>query len=80
MALTGLPIVISYYFIRKTPYAGELFGQDIDTVKNSQFDPNRPTKIFLHGWFGAGWNWYIADLRMELLKKVDHYCISTRLD
>ena len=50
---------------------GQVFGKHLETVRNSNFNPAHPTKIFLHGWFGAGWNWYIRDMRREILKLVN---------
>jgi len=47
---------------------GQAIGKDHATVSNSNFDGTLPTKFFIHGWFGAGWNWYIRDMRQEMLK------------
>jgi len=49
---------------------GQAIGKNFAIVNASNFNASNPTKIFLHGWLGAGWNWYIRDMRREILKKV----------
>ena len=49
---------------------GQAVGKNFNKVNSSNFDATLPTKFFIHGWFGAGWNWYIRDMRREMLKYV----------
>lgn len=49
---------------------GQAIGKDLSTVRNSNFDASLPTRIVIHGWFGGSWNWFIGDMRKEMLKYV----------
>lgn len=55
---------------------GQQIGKDLQFIKDSNFDGTKPTKLFLHGWLGAGWNWYIRDMRREMLKQVIYFAYS----
>ncbi|XP_067951334.1 pancreatic lipase-related protein 2-like [Watersipora subatra] len=46
---------------------GQAVGKNLKAVTNSNFNASLPTKIFIHGWFGGGWNWYIRDMRRQML-------------
>lgn len=41
------------FFFRKNPQSGQqLFIDDLDSVKNSSWNPNHPTRLITHGWRG----------------------------
>lgn len=47
--------------------AGHIVGEDYDTMSSKNFDSTLPTKFYIHGWLAAGSNWYVSDMRQELI-------------
>lgn len=41
-------------FTRRNPLAGQIISFDAAGVRNSNFDPSRPTRFIVHGWNNNG--------------------------
>lgn len=64
---------------QRNPIVGQrIFWNDMESVRNSNFNPNNPTRFTVHGWNGDGdasVNWRVA----ERLFRLGDYNVSFHL-
>lgn len=65
---------------RRSPIDGEVvFWNDMNSIRNSLFDPSRPTMFTIHGWNGDGTasvNWRVNEGYFQLAD----YNVSEQID
>jgi hypothetical protein len=59
-------------FTRKNPLIGQRLSFDLNTVKNSNWNPNNAVRFVLHGWGGSFESAHNIFLTREFLHIADH--------
>lgn len=81
MDLNPIEVLAEPFFVAETdivfllttlrnPTVGQrVFWDDMDSIRNSRYNPNNPTRFTIHGWNGDGLasvNWRVAERLFSL--------------
>jgi hypothetical protein len=67
--------IVYRLFTRDNPETPQLITHDLETVRSSNWNANRPARFVIHGWNGGGPN-SMASVRRELLANGDLNVVS----